>query len=171
MPITIRHANPEDAAKIAAGEREAAQTPGLLNARPGEIPESAFAGKIASLQRSERGLYAVAEREGDIVGHVLLDPMRLAANAHVCTLTIVVYPSRQGQGIGRQLLDYAIQWARRDRHVEKIELMVRATNTRAIRLYRAVGFVEEGRIRKRVRQDDGRYIDDIAMALFVDSQD
>jgi len=46
----------------------------------------------------------------------------------------------------------------------KVELLVRATNERAIRLYRALGFVEEGRFRDRVRLPDGTLVDDIAMA-------
>jgi RimJ/RimL family protein N-acetyltransferase len=169
MSATIREALPGDAPRIAAGEYAVAEIRGLLNAMPGEIPEAVFAGKIAALKKSDRGLYAVAEIGQDIVGHVLLDPMPLAANAHVCDLTIVVYPPWQGQGLGRQLLTYAVAWARSNSHVEKIELKVRASNARALALYRSLGFQEEGRLRKRVKERDG-YLDDIAMALFVDAQ-
>ena len=55
--------------------------------------------------------------------------------------------------------------------VEKIELMVRATNLRAIHLYQSLGFTDEGRIRRRVKTADGTYHDDIAMGLFVDRPD
>jgi putative acetyltransferase len=51
--------------------------------------------------------------------------------------------------------------------VSKIELLVRSTNAPAIRLYRSSGFVEEGRHRNRVRLRDGRFVDDIAMALLL----
>ena len=44
----------------------------------------------------------------------------------------------------------------------------RATNERAIRLYLKLGFIEEGRFRKRVRLRDGELVDDIAMAWFPD---
>lgn len=171
MIMNIRRATTEDASAIAAGESETARIRGLLNAGPGEIPEWAFRQKIESLQTGDRGLYVVAGSVDQIVGHLLLDPMSLAANAHICTLTLVVYPNWTGQGIGRQLLAYGIAWARHNRNVEKIELMVRTTNERAIRLYRSMGFEEEGRIRKRLKEVGGAYHDDIAMALFVVSQD
>lgn len=170
MLTSIRNALPEDAQAIAAGEYQAAETRGLLNALPQEIPETAFLDKIKALQKSDRGLYVVAEQGNEIVGHVLLDPMPLTANSHICTLTIVVYPGWQERGIGKQLLVHAIRWAQNNRHVEKIELMVRAGNERAIRLYRSLGFEEEGLIHRRVREADGVYHDDIAMALFVDSK-
>jgi len=169
--IEIRRARPEDASSIARGEHEAARTPGLLNARPGEIPARAFADKIAALESSDRGLYLVAQGRDGIVGHLLLDPMPLAANAHICTLNIVVYPDAQDRGIGRRLLAAAIEWARIAPAVEKVELMVRATNARAVHLYQSMGFVEEGRIRRRVKTSEGVYHDDIAMSLFVGGGD
>ncbi len=162
----IRNANPDDALTISQGEYEAAGIPGLMNALPGEVPESAFLDKIKSLSNEQRGLYIVVEDNGDVVGHLLLDPMPLSSNSHICTLTIVVYPAWQGRGIGRELLRYAIDWAKNASHVEKIELMVRASNERAIALYRYMGFEEEGCIRKRVKVGQ-IYHDDIAMSLFV----
>jgi RimJ/RimL family protein N-acetyltransferase len=44
-----------------------------------------------------------------------------------------------------------------------------AVNTRAIALYRDFGFVEEGRLRRRVRTADGEFLDDVAMAWIPDS--
>lgn len=171
MPITIRKATVEDAPAIATGESETARTRGLLNAGPGEIPEPAFRRKIERLQHGDRGLYVVAESEDQIVGHLLLDPMPLAANAHICTLTLVVYSGWKSQGIGKQLLAHAIAWARQNPRIEKIELMARTSNARAISLYRSMGFEQEGLIRKRLKEAGGVYHDDIAMALFVVSQD
>lgn len=168
MTTIIRSANPDDAAAVAAGEYEVARTPGLLNARPGEIPESAFVDTIRALQDGQHGVYLVAERDGEIVGHVLLAPLSLAARAHVCTLTIVVYPAWQGRGIGRALMQQAITWARQNTRLEKIELTVRADNARAIALYRTWGFEDEGRLRRRVKDEDGICRDDIAMALWVE---
>lgn len=167
MTLSIRPATTRDAPAIAAGEYEVARTPGLLNARPGEIPEAAFHDKIAALQNAGRGLYLVAESEGTLAGHLLLDPLPLAGRAHVCTLNIVVYPRWQGRGIGRALLARAIDCARAQPGIEKIELTVRADNARALDLYRAFGFQQEGCLRRRVVGADGICRDDLAMALFM----
>jgi ribosomal protein S18 acetylase RimI-like enzyme len=51
--------------------------------------------------------------------------------------------------------------------VEKIELHVRSSNTAAQSLYRTLGFTEMGRWRRRVKVAPDRYLDDVAMELFV----
>lgn len=162
--MRVRVALLEDATAIAAAEAETAAIPGMLVGRPGEIPLGAYRAKIAALE--EKGRYIVAEDEGALVGHAFLDPMEMLANAHVFRLSIVVHPGRRGRGIGRALLHDLLAWASTDTRVRKVELLVRATNQPAIRLYRAVGFVEEGLFKRRVRRLDGTYIDDIAMAWF-----
>jgi ribosomal protein S18 acetylase RimI-like enzyme len=93
----------------------------------------------------------VAEKDGNIVGHALLDPMPLEALSHVFRVTIVVHPGFLGQGIGSSLMRDLMEWSKQSPRVKKIELLVRATNARAIHLYSKLGFVEEGRFRNRVR--------------------
>ena len=91
MPnLKIRSARIEDAAILAAAERTIAETPGLLVSRPSELIPESFEEKIVEL--SKIGRYVVAQKDGKIVGHALLDPMPLAAISHVFRLTIVVHP-------------------------------------------------------------------------------
>jgi RimJ/RimL family protein N-acetyltransferase len=92
--------------------------------------------------------------------------MSLESLRHVWRLTIVVHPGSTGQGVGTALLDHLLHWAAAESDVGKIELLVRATNHGAIRLYERMGFVEEGRLRSRVRLPDGSFVDDVAMAWF-----
>ena len=162
--VRLRTARRGDAPAIAAAEAETAKTAGLLVGRPGEIPLSAYRAKIAALRRS--GRYIVAEENGGLAGHAFLDPMEMLANAHVFRLTIVVHPGRRQRGIGRAMLRDLLDWAASDARVLKVELLVRAANEPALRLYREAGFVEEGRFRKRVMLPGGACIDDIAMAWF-----
>ena len=70
------------------------------------------------------------------------------------------------QGIGRQLMSHGIHWARSTGIITRIELHVFARNDRAIRLYQALGFVEEGRRREAVIRD-GEYLDDLVMGLLL----
>jgi putative acetyltransferase len=160
----IRLAEPADAEAIAAAEALTAQTPGLLVGRPGEIPLQAYRDKIARL--AQGGRYIVAEGDGTVIGHAMLDPMPMRANAHVFLLTIVVHPDHTGRGVGEAMLRDLLDWAARDPRVRKVELNVRAGNTRAQKLYRRMGFVEEARFRGRVQRPDGAYEDDIGMAWF-----
>jgi RimJ/RimL family protein N-acetyltransferase len=163
--MKIRSAVPSDAHSLWDAERQTATTPGLLVARPGEIPIDAFETKIELL--ASCGRYVVAELDGAPVGHAFLEPLgTLAATSHVFQLTIVVHPGHLGRGIGTSLLSDLLGWAHEDSRVKKIELRVRSTNQRAIALYRKFGFVEEGRFRSRVALPDGTFVDDLAMAWF-----
>jgi putative acetyltransferase len=164
--VQIRSATPEDAEVIAAAEAETARTPGLLVQSPGEVPVAAFRDKITKL--SGRGRYIVAEEGGAVIGHAMLDPMSMRANAHVFQLTIVAHPGRTGRGVGKTMLRDLLEWAERDERVRKVELNVRAGNSRARKLYLQFGFVEEARFRRRVYRSDGAYEDDIGMAWFPD---
>lgn len=120
---------------------------------------------IATLT-SGAGCYVVAEEQGRPVGHGFLKPMDLRAVSHVFRLTVAVHPGHSGQGVGTALMAALVDWASRSTAVAKVELIVRSTNDRALRLYRKFGFLEEGRFRNRIRLADGSYIDDISMAWF-----
>lgn len=160
----IRLAEPADAETLWRAEEATRQTPGLLVGWPGKIPVAAFQAKIAALAIA--GRYVVAEAGGAVVGHALLEPMPMHANAHVFHLTIVVHPDHLEHGIGHALLRNLQAWAQRDPRVGKVELNVRAGNLRAQHLYRSLGFVAEARFRRRVHRLDGKFEDDIGMAWF-----
>jgi ribosomal protein S18 acetylase RimI-like enzyme len=51
--------------------------------------------------------------------------------------------------------------------VEKVVLKVSSNNTKAVKLYQSLGFVEEGRMTKEIKLEDGTYVDTIVMAQFV----
>jgi ribosomal protein S18 acetylase RimI-like enzyme len=163
--MLVRRATPEDAAALWQAEVETARTPGKLVSRPDELVLQAFVTKLGKL--SPAGSYVVAEDRGAIVGHAMVDRMPLAALRHVTRLTVVVHPGHTGRGFGTALVQYLQRWAAAEPDVEKIELLVRSTNIDAVRLYRRLGFVEEGRFKNRVRLPDGQLVDDVAMAWFA----
>ena len=68
--------------------------------------------------------------------------------------------------VGEALMRELIDWAKRTPRVRKIELLMRATNQGAVRLYSKFGFFEEGRFKDRVRLPHGKFVDDIAMGWF-----
>jgi ribosomal protein S18 acetylase RimI-like enzyme len=165
--VTLRDARVEDGALLAGAERLVAAKPGYLASRPEELLDEVFRATIRRCAGGFEGKYLVAEIGGQVVGHAVVVPMALAATRHIVRLTIVVHPGHEGQGIGKQLLTALIEWARAAPGVRKIELNVRATNTRAIALYRSLGFEEQGRQLQRICIDAQTFIDDLEMGLFV----
>src|SRR5207249_4664611 len=73
-----------------------------------------------------------------------------------------VRPDARNAGIGRQLIEAVIDYARQ--HVELIQLSVVSDNERARRLYACLGFIEYG-IEKNSLKQRGYYYDEILMAL------
>ena len=165
--IAIRQARIEDAPAVFAGCAQTAEIAGLLVSYPREI---SLASVLTDIQGSQglEGHFLVAEENDVIVGHACLLQMSMLALRHIYRLTTVVHPGNTGRGIGRTLLGGLHLWARSNSGCKKIELLVRASNERAVHLYGSMGYVEEGRLRGRVRDLDGRLHDDLAMALFPD---
>ena len=71
------------------------------------------------------------------------------------------------QSIGTKLIEFLINWAKKQNDLEKICLGVTSVNERAIKVYRRIGFVEEGRQRYQIKYEDGSYGDDILMAYYL----
>ncbi len=87
------------------------------------------------------------------------------AVARVCELGITIGDKRYwGQGYGREAIGLLVAYGFRHRNLHRIWLRVHANNERAIRSYRACGFVEEGRLRQHV-WSNGRRDDLVVMGL------
>ena len=162
--INIRNAVPDDAPTLCLAEQKTSETPGLLISLAHELSPDSFREKITRL--AANGVYLVAEQDGKVVGHALLEPMPLSAMSHVFSLTIVVHPGHTGCGLGSRLMGALLDWVAHHPGVEKVELRVRESNTVARHLYRRFDFMEEGRFEKRIRLPDGSYLADISMARF-----
>lgn len=105
----------------------------------------------------------VAEVEAQVVGGVLV----VNSNG-IAHLGMAVLEGHRGTGLGRSLLDAAVDWAR-DRSCHKVVLEVWPHNTRARHLYETGGFVEEGHLKRHHRRKTGALWDAITMALILDN--
>jgi RimJ/RimL family protein N-acetyltransferase len=135
---------------------------GLLQAPPVEASRVFVRGV---LEAGGVSLVAVDEA-GQVVGWCDVQRRPLEMFRHVGTLGIGMLPHVRGRGLGRRLMQAAIE-AARERGMERIQLGVFASNTRAIALYESLGFVREG-LKRRAARFEGRYDDDVMMALFLD---
>jgi len=75
-----------------------------------------------------------------------------------------IYIGACGLFHGRDAIRVLLEYAFRQRNLHKVWLRVNGNNERAIRSYRACGFVEEGRLRKHV-WSNGQYVDDLFMGV------
>ena len=74
--------------------------------------------------------------------------------AHVGEIAILVGNAYRGAGLGRVLMEMAIEWGRA-MGLAKLTLRVFPDNTRAIWLYRSLRFRDEGLVTGEVRMPSG----------------
>jgi len=80
----------------------------------------------------------------EIIGLLFFVPMTKIKNRHTGEFGVSVHPNHQGRGVGRALIKSLLNWANENDRIEKVFLNVFATNTTAIKLYKDLGFIEEG---------------------------
>lgn len=86
---------------------------------------------------------------------------------HTGTLGVGVYEKYRGNGIGKALIETALDKAIKI-GLERVDLSVRGGNEEALKIYKDFGFQVEGIKKKAVRIDDV-YEDVVIMALLLDS--
>ncbi len=100
----------------------------------------------------------VLRDQGELAGYFLM--MVAVDEAHL--LNVSVAADRQGQGLGRYLLDKVAACAR-GHGAESILLEVRPTNLRALTVYQRYGFAEIGRRKAYYPAHNGQREDAIVM--------
>jgi putative acetyltransferase len=114
------------------------------------------------------GKIVVAEVNGQLVGSLHGYKPEPKVFHHVLSdLTIAVHPDFQGKSIGKQLFSSFLTSVKNTlSSIARVELFVRESNTRAINLYKSLGFVQEGKLAKRIKAVNGTLEADIQMAWF-----
>jgi L-amino acid N-acyltransferase YncA len=82
----------------------------------------------------------VAADDGEVVGTATMGPNRPGPGAHVATASFMVASERSGRGIGRALVEDALDWARGQGFRAMQFNAVAESNVRAVALYRSLGF-------------------------------
>jgi len=166
--FVVRPADSDDAegltrlAEAVSGEREA-----WLISADGEWRSVADERRyLKALRRYPHAAVFVAERaDGAIVGRLSIARDNHPASTHVADLGLMVAKDTRRQGVGRALLEAAVEWARAG-GVRKLELHVFPWNEPALRLYEQFGFEREG-YRKAHYHRAGEDVDAILMAFRV----
>lgn len=105
----------------------------------------------------------VIEHEGKIKAHLDINNKLTLKQA---SLGMGLEMELRGQKLGPKLLDYGLQWVKKNTQVDEMNLFVFAHNLPAIKIYERAGFKLIGETKKRF-QVDGHNIDDLTMKLMI----
>lgn len=120
-----------------------------------------------SKMTGEDAVVYVAETEGKIIGMIQANVPGAAEFRHTCEIGMSVLLQYRNRGIGKKLIQQALEWAH-EKRLCIIELEVFSNNRPAISLYSNTGFVEDGRRLNAVRLKDGTYCDLVHMSKFTE---
>ena len=163
--VNIRTATAADAVAILELYRRVAAIPGGLARLAGEI-DLEYVNNFV-FRSLANGLGLVAEdTDSRLIGEIHTYSPGFYCFSHVLTeLTIAIDPTSQGNGIGRQLFESLLGRVIDERpDIIRVELVARESNKKALRFYKSLGFVPEGRLAGRIRSLDGSLECDIPMA-------
>ena len=141
----------------------------VLHLEPDEFPETEDQERkwIQDHLDHPGQIVLLAETAGTIIGNVSFENGACRRIAHRGTLGIAVVKEWRGRSIGTALMESLLEWATGNPLIEKVCLEVFATNKTAIRLYKKLGFVEEGLRPNDIKIGPGRYVDTLAMGKFL----
>lgn len=124
---------------------------------------------LESLRKFARGMIETDNAQyfaldgAKVVGWIDISPSTLPVSLHVGSLGMGILAEYRGQGIGKGLMQAALDKAKA-KGLKRVELEVYPHNTAAIALYQRFGFSEEGR-RKNAALLDAGFVDLIMMGL------
>jgi GNAT superfamily N-acetyltransferase len=111
---------------------------------------------------------AVNEQNGTVVGSSFVRANQPGLGGHVANAAFMVATSAAGQGVGRALGEHALKWARQAGFAAMQFNFVVSANTRAVALWKNLGFSIVGTIPQAFQhQGLGRKVDAFIMHRFL----
>ncbi|MDO3703342.1 GNAT family N-acetyltransferase [Micromonospora sp. C28SCA-DRY-2] len=112
----------------------------------------------------EPGRTVVAvDPDGTVLGTAKLTPNQLGPGDHVANASFMVAPAAAGRGVGRALGEHVLTLARAQGYRAMQFNAVVATNTRAVALWRSLGFEVVGRVPEAFRHPRDGLVDLLVM--------
>jgi RimJ/RimL family protein N-acetyltransferase len=168
MEINIRKGNIEDAGQLIKHIQVVLNESNFMLTSPDEYHSSIEKQEKWLKEFDKEGhILLVAEVGDSIIGALDFELCSRKRISHVGYLSISIQEEYCNKGIGHLLMDELLNYAKQHPKIEKVCLEVFSHNERAIHFYKKLGFKEEGRKVKFVKFDEGNYVDEIEMYLFV----
>lgn len=161
MAITIRHVEPGDYEAVQQIYASPRVIQGTL-----QLPFPSIELWRKRLAEPPEGLFALVAcvENGEVVGHLGLHTFpNKPRRRHAGQIGMAVRDDWQGKGVGKALMQAAIDLAEKWLNLTRLELEVFIENEPAIQLYKKTGFTIEGTLR-RFAYRDGQYVDVYTMA-------
>jgi len=105
----------------------------------------------------------VAVDDGSIVGTYFIKPNQIDLGSHIANCGYMVSPGHQGRGVGQQMCEHSIAWARAKGYTGIQFNIVVSTNINAVKLWRKFGFEIIGTTPKGFRHKELGFVDTYIM--------
>lgn len=109
----------------------------------------------------------VAEKDGRVVGMYRIIANQSGRGCHVANASVMVDPDAQGLGLGRALGEHCLAEAKKDGFLAMQANMVVSTNTRAVTLWKTLGFDMVGTLPRAFRHARLGLVDAYVMYCFL----
>jgi RimJ/RimL family protein N-acetyltransferase len=162
--IRLRALSQDDLVPIMSWVNDPEVTRGLLVGRYPMTDETERQWIESKMKASTREtLYTIETTAGEYVGEISL--FKIEPVEHNAELGIVIGDkTKWGKGYATEAIELMLGFGFNQLNLNMIYLAVIGFNTKAISLYRRLGFVDEGCLRERVYRD-GVYHDELSMSI------
>ncbi len=100
---------------------------------------------------------------GGVLGTATMGANRPGGGSHVASASFMVDPAAAGRGVGRSLGEHVLGWAKTQGFRAIQFNAVVESNTRAVRLWKSLGFEVIGSVPQGFRRPSGEYVDLLIM--------
>lgn len=112
--------------------------------------------------QSTNSILLIAEYEGELIGNLDITGSKRLKMAHTGMIGMGIKTDWRNQGLGKALMECAIEWAKNSSEIEILWLDVYASNELGYNLYKNTGFEVSGIIKGFFKEENG-YMDKVQM--------
>jgi ribosomal protein S18 acetylase RimI-like enzyme len=112
-------------------------------------------------RRMKNALFALSD--GKVVGTITYVFSDRIKSKHIARIFgVYVHPNHRGRGVGKKLLESALELIQKNKDAVKVQLFVNQEQDVAVKLYKEMGFVVVGQMKKEIRVGE-RFYDELIM--------